>query len=222
MIKLSGFSNISLNDSLYVNMSSFNIIANVSRNYEMNVTCENEVVSDSEIVIDDIPIDDNPISPVIVISQFQDKIGSCNNLTLNARNFYNLGDRSGTFVWYIDNGDASENDTTIILYGNPVELSSDYISIDTKQFQINLILSTWYGGETSVSFTVSGLSLNGIIVPIVWSEAPNDFNIEESMDNNENGLITLVTNFAVVSNLSCLLSKSNIDANVNNIELTDL
>ena len=67
------------------------------------------------------------ISPEIVVSQFQDKIGSFNYLILDARNSYNLG----TFIWYMDiikkNDEYDKNDA---------KLSSNCIFVDTRQLRI--------------------------------------------------------------------------------------
>ena len=79
-ILLSSHSTIDITDSLLL------------RSHVLVVKNDNQITSnEDQIVIDEILVDEMPVTPIVLLHNFNQEIGLCDDLTLDARNSYHLG-----------------------------------------------------------------------------------------------------------------------------------
>ena len=215
LIELSGYSNISINSSLMLDIDAFTVVIDdEDEKYNLNI-------NEKDMFINKIIAPDDPIEPELVISGgiIGNKIGICDDLILDARDSTNLGNRAASFIWIINNQEKYEGKyvnipntqwrnlittqtTTTTTTTTPTTITTDVLTITVK-------LSTWYNSEDIVSYNIT---IYDSIVPQVYISGPTVFKTDDVSGNYQNGIATFYGQVSFSSNFSCLTNITNDDS----------
>ena len=232
VITLSEHSKVMTYDLLLVNtdviMSVFESIFQNSNNNNnsVEITIANDLdysfQNSNYVIIPNITWLNNSIYPNIIISNFVDTIGICDDLILDARNSYNLGGRAAVFIWEVDTYWSNRSNTNqpddsltghFVYFGSFATVSmTDRAMVATNsnykllRYCVTLTVSVWYAGNITKMFNVSVVSDEIIanqtqILPIVSISGPS---IVDIGDNSY--FLSLYSRFELLSNLTCLQS----------------
>ena len=215
IVTLSGFSSIEINSLLNIKTNSFMIEYFDGNNVIQQFLTSNNNSNGTDGVIStsiSLPDKDEQISPVLVVSDLHPVIGICNDLTLDARNSYNLGGRSAIFEWclVVNNNTNIYNDTNInsqeidCVYGKQATITNDWIlenliSFSEYKYTIIATVYTWYESNDSFIFNIE---YRDSIIPLATIDGPLTFAKDDP--NYLNNHITFYAELTIFSNITCL------------------
>ena len=239
LVTLSGYSLISINDSLIINKNAF-LLKPVDSNSTVHVVNHYNISnhnSSDVYQLTNILCGDNPIRPEIVISDLVTQIGICDDIIVDARNTYNLGGRQAQYNWTFElQGKGNRNSIDISdlvlsqLQGPKITFTFEqlsefvllYVQENTSSPQANsnsshvgiiftLNVETWYGGKQIKIINITRVDDEKDVKlnPMVSIDGPSYFTID---NNNYNfNHVILYANFKVLSNFSCLEKQINLN-----------